>query len=358
MKSYLFENRFNLAFALVMVLACSFGVITPDHSAVAAVMFGLSTTAFPVNPSLTAIAIGYRNPDVSLIADAVLPRVPVAKKFSYTKYDSAQGYTIPDTHVGRKSEPNMVDFGGVPVYDEVVDYGLDDLVPNDEQAAWESMDKPSIGGPIDPQALSTMMLTSLVELDREVRVSGTVFNAANYVAANQTSLSGTSQWSDYANSNPLAALLAAIDGTLFRPNQLVIGRPAWTILRQHPKIVQAVFKTVQGAGVVTKQALSDLLEIENIIIGDAWVNTARKGQPASYQRAWGKHCSLLFSSLQAAQMGQPTYGFTAAWGGRIAGALPEPKKGLRGGTLIRSGESVKEVICAPDAGYFFQNCVA
>ena len=318
----------------------------------------MPTSSFPINPSLTAIAIGYRNPDVNLIADAVLPRVPVAQKFSYTRYDAAQGYTVPSTEIGRKSEPNMVDFGGTIINDEVIDRGLDDLVPNSEQQAWESMAKPASGGPVDPQALSTMMLTSLIELDREVRVSGTVFNAANYVAANQVTLAGASQWSDYVNSNPLAALMAAIDGTLFRPNQLVIGRQAWTVLRQHPKIVQAVFKTVQGAGVVTKQAMSDLLEIENIIIGDAWVNTARKGQPASYQRTWGKHCSLLFTSMQAAQMAQPTFGFTAQWGGRIAGALPEPKKGLRGGTLIRTGESVKEVICAPDAGYFFQNCVA
>jgi hypothetical protein len=357
MKNYLFTHRFNLLLALFIVLAMFFGLITPEHS-MAGMLFGLSTTAFPINSSLTAIAIGYRNPDVTLIADDVLPRIQVAKKFTYTKYDSAQGYTVPDTHIGRKSEPNMVDFGGVLINDEVVDHGLDDLIPNDEQEAWASMAKPASGGPIDPQSLSTMMLTSLVELDREVRTSGIVFNPNNYVAANKQTMTGTGQWSDYVNSNPLTDLMEAIDGTLFRPNQLVIGRPAWTVLRQHPKIVQAVFKTVQGAGVVTKQALSDLLEIQNIIIGDAWVNTARKGQTASYVRTWGKHCSLLFSSLQAAQMGQPTYGFTAQWGGRVAGALPEPKKGLRGGTLIRSGESVKEVICAPDAGYFFQNCVA
>lgn len=33
----------------------------------------MSTTAFPVNPQLTAIAMAYRNPAVSLIADDVLP---------------------------------------------------------------------------------------------------------------------------------------------------------------------------------------------------------------------------------------------------------------------------------------------
>ena len=358
MKSFLVNNRINLLLAVLLVLAAMSGLITPDHTAFGGLLIGLATEAFPVNPTLTAIAIGYRNPDVNLIADTVLPRVPTGEKFTYTKYDAAMGYTVPDTQVGRKSEPNMVDFGGTHVENSTIDYGLDDLVPNSEQLAFEAMPKPASGGPIDPQALSTMMLTSLVELDREVRVSNTVFNTANYVEANQQTLSGTSQWSDYANSNPLEALMEAIDSTLFRPNILVIGRQAWTTLRQHPKIVQAVFDTAQGAGVVDKKRLAEVLEIGNIVIGDAWVNTARKGQPANYVRTWGKHCSLLFSSLQAAQMAQPTYGFTAQFGTKIAGAIPRPTVGLSGGTLIRSGEKVKEVICCPDAGYFFQNCVA
>lgn len=318
----------------------------------------MSTTAFPVSPQLTAIAIGYRNADVNLIADRVLPRFPTAKKFNYTVYGTGQGYSVPNTKVGRKSEPTMVDFSGSTVTAEVVDYGLDDLVPNDEIKAFEDMPKPASGGPIDPKALSTMMLTGLVELDREVRVAGTVFNTVNYAAGNQQTLSGTSQWSDYTNSNPLSALLAALDSTLIRANKLVLGQQAWTALRQHPKIVNAVFRTPQNSGSVPKEALAELLEIDEVIVGAGFVNTARKGQTPTFARVWGKHASLIYSSLTAAQAAQPCYGFTAQWGTRIAGALPEPKSGLRGGERVRVGESVLEVISAPDAGYFFQNCVA
>jgi len=318
----------------------------------------MSTTAFPVNPVLTAIAIGYRNPDVNLIADEVLPRLPTGKKFTYTVYNAAQGYTVPDTKVGRKSEPTMVDFGGVVLPGEVVDYGLDDLVPNDDTQAWADMPKPSTGGPPSPISISTMMLTGLVELDREIRVAGTVFNASNYAAANQQTLAGNSQWSDYVNSNPLSALMTALDVPLIRPNVLCLGQATWTTLRQHPKVVQAVFKTVQGAGSVTRQALADLLEIEKVVIGAGFANTAKKGQAPSYARIWGKHASLLSVSLAAAQAMQPTFGFTAQWGTRIAGDLPEPKAGLRGGVRVRSGESVQEVICCNDAGYYFQNAVA
>ncbi|ARU32833.1 hypothetical protein CAP31_03850 [Sulfuriferula sp. AH1] len=318
----------------------------------------MNTTAFPVNPQLTAIAIGYKNPDIALIADKALPRFPTAKKFNFTVYSAEQGYTVPNTNVGRKSEPNVVDFGGTEMTGEVMDYGLDDVLPNDDIQAFESMPKPATGGPIDPQSLSAMMLTGLIELDREVRVAGTVFNAANYAAANQQTLAGTSQWSDYANSNPLSALLGALDSTLIRPNKVILGQQVWTILRQHPKIVNAVFKTPQNSGSVPKEALAELLEVDEVIVGAGFINTARKGQAPNYQRVWGKHCSLIYSSLMAAQAAQPCFGFTAQWGTRIAGAVPDSKIGLRGSVRIRVGESVKEVISAPDAGYFFQNAVA
>ena len=315
----------------------------------------MPTSAFPINPSLTAIAIGYRNKDYTLIADQVLPRLQVPQKFSYTVYDAAQGYTVPDTKVGRKSEPTMVDFGGKAIDAQCEDYGLDDLVPNSDVAAWEAMPKPASGGPLSPLAVSTMMLTGLIELDREVRVAKQVFNAANFAANNQQTLSGTSQWSDYANSNPLSALLTALDVPLIRPNKLVIGQQAWTALRQHPKIVNAVFRTPQNSGTVPKEALAELLEIDEVIVGSGYVNTARKGQAPNYVRVWGKHAALISVSLAAAQAMQPTFGFTGQFGTRIAGDLPEPKAGLRGGVRVRSGESVKEVISCPDAGYFFQN---
>lgn len=318
----------------------------------------MSTSAFPINPQLTAIALAFQNTSAQLIADKVLPRIQTAKKFNYTVYSAAQGYSVPETRVGRKSEPNMVDFGGTSVTLECEDFGLDDLVPNDEVDAFESMPKPSTGGPVSPIDLSVMMLTGLVLLDREVRAAGLVFAAGSYSAGNQSTLSGTGQWSDRAASDPLAAITVAMDIPLVRPNKLAIGQQAWTQLRMHPKLVQAIGKSAQTAGYASREAVADLLELEEIIVGQGFVNTAKRGQAPVYARAWGKHAALLHVDAMAAQLQQPTFGWTANWGGRIAGMIPEPKNGLRGGQRVRAGESVKEVIASQDAGYFFQNCVA
>lgn len=313
---------------------------------------------FSINTALTAIAMAYRNPEQVLIADQVLPRIPVAQKFNYTKYDLAQGFTVPDTKVGPKSEPNQVDFQGTDVTLEVADYGLDDTVSQSEIDAFNAMPKPSTGGPLSPEELSTMMLTGLVLLDREVRVANMVFNAANYAAANKATLSGTSQWSDYVNSDPIAAIMGYLDSVVIRPNKMVIGRPAWTKMRMHPKIVQACNATNQGAGIVSRQMVADLFELQEVIVGDAQVNTARKGQAANLQRTWGKHCLLMYSNKQAAMERQPVFGFTGQFGTKVAGEIAAPHKGLRGSKTIRSGESLKEVISAPDVGFFVQNAVA
>lgn len=319
----------------------------------------MATTAFPVNPELTAIAIGYRNRDIDLIADQVLPRIQKGgKKFAYTQYTQADAYTVPDTKVGRKSEPTMVDFGGTVINAECVDWGLDDLVPNDEVDAWSAQMLPASGGPVSPMAKSASLLTGLIQLDREIRVAGLVFVASAYPAANKATLSGTTQWSDFSNSNPVDAILTGLDTPLFRPNVLVFGQATWTKLRQHPKMVQAVMGTSQTSGAITRQMAADLFEVQQIIVGAGFANTARKGQTPSYSRVWGKHCAALYVSPDAANADQPTFGFTAQFGTRIAGEIPEPKAGLRGGVRIRVGESVKEVIAANDMAYFWENAVA
>jgi hypothetical protein len=317
----------------------------------------MSANAFPINPELTSIAMAYRNPAVALIADKVLPRVPVAKQFKYTVYSAEQGYTLPDTKVGRKSQPNEVEFFGTLVQGETLDWGLDDIVPIDDIQAWEKMLKPASGGPMNPLAISTMFLEGLIQLDREVRVANLVFNSATYPAANVTTLSGTSKWSDFVNSNPLLDIMTALDKPLQRPRQVVFGQQVWTTIRQNPKFVQAVYGTAQTYGVVDKKALADKLEVEEVIVGAGWVNTARKGQAPNYQRVWGNSTALLYNDPMAAQALQPTFGFTGQFGNKVAGTLPEPKMGLSGSERVRVGEKVIEVVAAGALGALFQNCV-
>lgn len=317
---------------------------------------------FVIQPTLTAISLTYKNRD--FIAEAVLPRVPVASQtFKWSKYTLADGFTIPDTRVGRKSAPGQIDWTASETSDSTVDFGLEDAIPNaDIQNAAAAM---KIFGqmPIDPQQRSTTLLTQLIATDRENRVAQLVFALGTYPAANRTTLSGTSQWSDTANSNPVSALMNALDIPVVRPNVLVLGQQTWTALRQHPKVTAAAFPSggnaLGGGTILQREALASLLEIEEVIVGPAWSNTAKPGQTPTLARLWGKHAALIYRAQQVETTNDVTFGFTAQWGDRIAGVIErDPSVGLRGGVRVRVGESVKEEVSANDAAYFFQNAVA
>lgn len=326
-----------------------------------------SLNPYPINPALTAIAVAYSNE--KMIADDVLPRTPVGRQvFKYKKFNLADAFTVPNTNVGRKSTANEVEFGATDATAQTRDYGLDTVIPNEDIMNQEGQ---NVLG-FDPLGRATELLTDLVLLDREIRVSGLVFNAANYAAGNQQTLAGTTQWSDFANSDPIKAIALARDGMVMRPNVLVIGRAVATQLSMHPKIVSAAFPlggnafagsnagviVPGGGGKVPMQRIAELLELDEVIVGEGWVNSAKPGQAPTLSRVWGKHAALMVRGKQVDTVGSITFGYTAQWGTRMAGTLPEPKVGLRGSQRVRSGESLLELLVANDLGYFFQNAVA
>jgi len=304
---------------------------------------------FPIQQELTAIAIGYRN--TRLIADNVLPRVPVGKQeFKYLVYNLADGFTVPDTKVGRKGKVNEVEFSATEATASTEDFGLEDPIP---QADIEN-------APVnfDPVGRGVEGITDLILLDREVRTAGIVFNADTYGASNKTTLSGTSQFSDFTNSDPIATIYTALDGCIMRPNVMTIGRPAFSVLCRHPKLCKAIFGNNTDTGIVTASQIAQLFELEEVLIGEAFLNTAKKGQTVTLSRVWGKHLALTYRDKNATTRGRMSFGYTTQFGNRIAGAWGDNNIGLRGGQRVRVGESVKELICAPDLGYFIQNAVA
>lgn len=311
----------------------------------------MANAPFPIRSDLTAITLAYRN--AKMIADSVLPRVPVGKQeFEYLLHTKADGFTMPNTNIGRKGRVNEVEFNATRLTSQTYDYGLEFAIPQ--------TDIDNAPPNYSPEAVHTELTTDLILLGREQRVATAVFTAGNYPTANKATLSGTSQWS-HASSDPVNAILAALDVPMVRPNIAVMGRAVWTKVRQHAKVVAAVFGTGGNAatgGTVTRQAFADLFELDELLIGEAWINSANAGQTASYGRLWGKHCSLLYRNPQAQPTMGVTFGLTAQWGGRIAGTWPDKNIGLRGGVRGRVGEGVRELITASDVGYLFTDAVA
>lgn len=318
---------------------------------------------FIVDPALSAIAIGYRNPATAYIADQVLPRIQVgSEKFKWIEYPLEESFNVPDARVGRRGRVQQLEFGGTEQTSAVEDFGLDSPIPySDIDAAREARERKV--SDYDPEGHAVMMLTDTMMNIREVRVASIVHNAATYAVGRKVTLAGTSQLSDYVNSDPIGVLKTGMEATLvLRPNTVVMGRAVWSKVSSHPKIVNAVKGNLTDSGMVTIEQFTELLRgegINRVLVGDSWYNTAKPGQPVSLGRAWGKHISLIhLNPIANPEGGGVTFGYTAQYGNRIAGRIEDKDVGLQGGVRIRSGERVKELVAAKDVGYFIQNAVA
>lgn len=301
---------------------------------------------YPNDPRLTGIAIAFRNR--AMIADMVMPRVGVGRTtFKWHEYDFAEGVTLPVTLVGRKGRPTEVEFTAQERTGGTEDHALDDVVPNDDVA-----DAPD---GVDPAGQATEGLANLLALTREVRVASVVQTAGNYNHVD--TLTGTDQFDD-AGSDPGALILDAISTPLVRPNIAVTNLAVYNVLRRHPKIVSALNASGSTNGMVGRQALAEYFELEEIIVGEGWVNTAKPGQTPVYSRVWGNNFALHRRAPIVRTMGgEPSWGFTAEFGTRVAKAIPEPKTGLRGATRYRVGESVGEIVQAKEAGYLLIDAI-
>lgn len=348
-----FHLKIMLAVGICIALAI-FGMPHSDAATVGMMAFGLNTAApFPITPQLQAISLAYRNN--TLIADEVLPRVPVGlQSFKYMSYPKGQLMTLTETRVGRKGKPNEVEFTGTEETASTNDEALDDGVPvNDIELAAKQ-------GLPDPLGQAVEGLTDLIALKREVRTADLVFGAANYAASNKTALSGNSQWSDFTagHSDPVDDIMTGLDSCIMRPNVAVMGNSVASVLRRHPAILKAYNGNAGDTGIVPLQFLADLFDLEEVLVGQGWVNTAKKGQAVNLQRVWGKSLSLIYRNKLANTQRGATFGITAQYGQRIAGSEYDKNIGMRGGQMVRVGESVKELLMANDLGYLIADAIA
>lgn len=316
---------------------------------------------FEVQARLSQIALA--TSPKNMIADLVCPRVPVpAELFLYTVLDSDALFTEVDTHIGRKSSANEVEFGSKDLPASTEDWGLEDFIPKKDVDAARAA-----GANFDPFSVATIGLATLVSLARERRVSTLYQDLNSYDASLRTTLSGTDQWSDQTNSTPITQILEVFDNMVVRPNIAVFNLRVWRFLRTHPEAVAMALNRTVGTGgmaargVLTKQAVADLLELDEIHVGETFANTAKKGQASNREPLWGNHASFLKISrdVQSVQgFVEPFFALTGELGTRATSTRQDDSRGVKGGQAVKVVEQLKELLIAKEAGYHFHNAVA
>ena len=206
-------------------------------------------------------------------------------------------------------------------------------------------------------------IKNLLELDWENRVASQITSGSNL--GSYTTLSGTSQWNDYANSDPVNDIevgRSSIRSTTgLTPNKLILGYDVFRQLKHHPDIIDRI-KYVQK-GVVTVDILAMVFEVEQILVGEAIKNTGSENLADSFVDVWGKNAILMHTAPPETQGVNPSLGYTFRWeapllGGR--GMAAEVWDDPDGGNFenVRVQMYQDEKIAASELGYLIADTVA
>lgn len=304
-----------------------------------------------VDPMLTNVAKGYTN--ARMIASAVLPTIPVKNQAGkHYIYDRGR-FRVNDTERGAGSNSNEVTLNlttGNPYHCN--DHALRQFVTDE--------DRDNAVSPMNPYVDATENVVDMLMIDREKAVADLVTNVSNLTQ--NTTLSGTDQWSDAANSDPIDDLetgMQTVHSAIgVNPNTLILGKQVWDKLKHHPDFLERIKYSQKG--IVGTDLLADLIGVEKVLVGEAFYTSSDEGQTETTSYVWGKDAVLAYIAPRVAPK-MITLGLNYLWNGktmkveRMRGTDEEDRKGA----YVRAGDwYYDDNIVAADAGYLLKSVVA
>jgi len=349
-----------------------------------------------VNALLTDMSAMYAQDAAGFIARDVFPIVPVAKiSDRYTVFSRADF----NRNLMQKRAPGtLVKTAGYRV----------DTVPNYLCDVW------ALGRTIDDQVRgnadsvfnldmeATQLLTTASLINREYNWmaaffqpgvwsnmwSGAAAAVPPYPSAPATSTASSytfMKWSD-PNSNPIQdirTLKRIVQMTCtFRPNRMVIGRPVFDALLDHPDFLDRVKygQTASKPAQVTLDVLAAIFEMDRVHVSEAIYNTAAEAAgvdsgaayaPPTYNAGinagesnafmTGPHVWIGFTPDRPG-LNTPACGYTFAWSGyfgatqageRISSYYFQPDRS----THVEIESAYVHKVISADMGGFLQNCI-
>lgn len=300
-----------------------------------------------VDKILTQFSIAYRNENY--ISEMIMPVIKVKERSGkFAKYNKDN----------LKFEFNMLRAPGTQA--RTFDYGVSQGTYTAEEHALEKIVPDEFvdnsDDPYDPKRDATMFCIDKIWGFQESALATSLADTA--LLTNNATLSGTDQWSDYTNSDPLDDFRTARNSIKSKTgktaNVCVLGWQTWLQLQNHPDIVDRI----KYVGVVnidsTMKALADLLEVKQVLIGDAIKNTAVDGQTDVITFVWGKHAWMLHVAPRPGLM-MPTFGYTMKDVPRVVDTRRDED---RLGDVVRVRDSYDQVIIDVDLSYLIKDAVA
>ena len=293
---------------------------------------------------LSNVSVAFQNEDY--IADMVAPIVQ-SKKITGTfyKYDTSKFRKTPSLR-GMGSSSKEVGYSISSDTYVCKDHALKELVPDElkEEAL----------APLEPEIDAAENVRERLLVEREDDLATFMSSTSNIT--NNTTLSGTDQWSDFVNSDPFGDIETGIESVrskIFKAaNTLLLGIETYNKLKLHPDILD---RLKSGIAKVTPELLANLFDVKTVLIGRAGKETATEGQVSSLSNIWGKNAWLLYVTPRP---GKKQISFAYHFQRKAKLNTDKWRDNDREGMWVRTHDFFVLKVIAVDAAYLIKNAVA
>lgn len=272
----------------------------------------------PVDPVLTNLSVAFKNAS-PYIWDKIAP-VTVTNQKTGTYFIYPRDYWFRTFGVAggaaraEGAEYKRIGMGVTTSTYATLEYGFERVLDDTMLAASQT--------PEDQSTVATQFLTNQIQNELEVLTAATTFVTG--VWGTSTSLTGTSQWSDYANSDPITAAMTAHQtvrrNTGATPNKLYIGASGWDDLREHPLLLEK-FKYTQK-GILTEDLIAPVLGVDEIIVGRTVKNTANENATFAGGDIWTDNALFVVQNSPSLMVANGATSFIWTENGRVGGTPP------------------------------------
>lgn len=184
------------------------------------------------------------------------------------------------------------------------------LEPHGLEGMVTPTDRANVLKPYDAEKDETLGVTNLILQGKEYALANSLGSTS--IMTLNTTLAGTSQWSDYAGSSPLEdaktamAAVKAASGVV--PNSIILSWEVKNVLKYHPQILDQLGFKYNQAGLIGEVELARAFDVQKVYVAKATYESAKEGQSSSLAPIWGKN--MVFAYLpESAKPYQKSLGY-------------------------------------------------
>lgn len=299
---------------------------------------------------MSNMSVAYANE--MFLADELLPVLPVPKlSDEYAVYRKRDNLAVPDDTMA-----------GISTANEIFDNRDSDSYTCEPRGLKKRLEKKTVDN--QDEVFDEMMdlneqVSHLMALAREKRAM-TILTTAGSYSGNTTAIAAGSEWDSTGGGNPVLDIRTARHNLWSGngPGRVIGFCPLSVYLKlgTHPAILDLTKYT--SAGIVPRQVLASVFELDDLLIAKAWEDTANQGQTASISRIVSAD---VFGIVRVASPSKrnAAFGYNFRFKGEVnALTWYKEEEGTRGSYYHQQTCDEVYKVVAPDTGWLLTNCLA